>query len=126
MKILTVEDNDINARLMDHILKDLDFEYQHSIAENADKALEVTSENKYDVILMDINLGQGQRDGTEVMKVLRDKDEYKNTPIYAVTCYSLAGDKERFLNQGFDKYFSKPINHAQLLEALRTVKNETQ
>lgn len=120
MNILTVEDNDINARLMDHMLKDLDFEYQHSVAENAEKALNITSETQFDLILMDINLGQGQMDGTEVMKTLRMKEVYKNTPIYAVTCYSLPGDKERFLDEGFDMYFSKPINHAQLLDAVKS------
>ncbi|MFK7952974.1 MAG: response regulator [Ekhidna sp.] len=122
MKILTVEDNEINAKLMDHMLKDLDFEYEHIVAEDADRALELTSADTFDLILMDINLGHGQMDGSEVMQVLKNKDEFKNTPMYAVTCYSLPGDRERFLEEGFDKYFSKPINHASLLEAIKSEK----
>ena len=119
MNILTVEDNEINAKLMDHMLKDLDFEYKHTIAEDADKALEVTSNTLFDLILMDINLGHGQMNGSEVMQILKAKEGFKDIPMYAVTCYSLPGDKERFLEEGFDKYFSKPINHAQLIEAIK-------
>lgn len=123
MKILTVEDNEINARLVDIILKDLEFDIEHVIAEDADAAFRVTSDAIFDLILMDINLGHGQMEGTEVMKILKKKEEFKETPMYAVTCYSLPGDKERFLAEGFDKYFSKPIDHNKLLEAVSTIKH---
>ena len=118
MKILTVEDNEINARLIDHILKELKFEYVHEIAEDAKTALELTALKQYDIILMDINLGDGLMDGTGVMMELRKLSVYQSTPIYAVTCYSLPGDKERFLNSGFNRYFSKPVNHLELLRAI--------
>ena len=119
MRILIVEDNDINAKLLEIILKDLDFISDTVIASDAEEALHTSSEKQYDLVLMDINLGDGLMDGTEVMKNLKAKESYKEVPMYAITCYSLPGDKEAFLNEGFDKYFSKPVSQDQLLSAIK-------
>ena len=122
MKILIVEDNDINAKVLDLMLKGLDFDYSTAFAENAEEALSAAEEGEYDLVLMDINLGDGQMTGTEVMKILKEKESYRKVPIYAVTCYSLPGDKEKFLNEGFDKYISKPIDKTQLLSEINDEK----
>jgi len=118
MKILIVEDNDINAKVLDLMLRNLAFDYTTSLASDAKEALKKTSEEQFDLILMDINLGDGEMTGTEVMKVLKGKPEYRGVPMYAVTCYSLPGDKENFLAEGFDKYISKPIDQKLLLEEI--------
>ena len=118
MKILIVEDNDINAKVLDLMLRNLEFDYTTSFASDAKEAFDKTAEEQYDLLLLDINLGDGEMTGTEVMKELKKNDVYKNTRMYAVTCYTLPGDKERFLEEGFDKYISKPINQNQLLEEI--------
>lgn len=118
MNILIVEDNEINAKLLEIMLKELAFEVSISIAEDAKNALDQTEKEQFDLVLMDINLGDGLMDGTEVMKILKSKENYNQVPIYAVTCYSLPGDKERFLDQGFDKYFSKPVAQNPLLTSI--------
>ncbi len=119
MRILIVEDNEINAKLLDIMLKDLEFIADTMIASDAEEALQASSQVQYDLILMDINLGDGLMSGTEVMKNLKSKKAYKDVPMYAITCYSLPGDKENFLNEGFDKYFSKPVVQDQLLTAIK-------
>ena len=118
MKILTVEDNDINAMLVDRLLEDLDFQVQNTIAENGEDALQKSSDQTFDLILMDINLGDGSIDGVEVMQKLRTRSDYQNVPIVAVTCYALPGDKEKFLDLGFNEYVSKPIDHQLLLSTI--------
>ena len=116
---MIVEDNSINAKVLDLMLKNLDFEYTTSFAVNADEALAVVEEDTFDLILMDINLGDGQLTGTEVMQQLKSTEMHKDIPMYAVICYSLPGDKERFLDAGFDKYISKPINQTELLHEIQ-------
>lgn len=118
MKILIVEDNDINAKLLEIMLKGLAFEVNIAIAPDAQSALQETEDTQYDLVLMDINLGDGLMDGTEVMKILKAKEQYERVPIYAITCYSLPGDKEKFLDAGFDKYFSKPVSQEPLLNSI--------
>ena len=123
MNILIVEDNDINAKVLELMLRNLDFDYTTSFAENADKALSIIDQKEFDLILMDINLGDGQMTGTEVMQELKQRDSHKDIPMYAVTCYSLPGDKEKFLAAGFDKYISKPINQEELLKEVHAERN---
>lgn len=118
MKILIVEDNEINAKVLDLMLKNLEFDYTTAFAADAQEAFDKVANEQYDLLLLDINLGDGEMTGTEVMKKLKQNQEYENTPMYAVTCYTLPGDKERFLEEGFDKYISKPINQNQLLEEI--------
>lgn len=118
MNILIVEDNEINAKLLEIMLKELAFEVSISIASDAKNALDQSEKEQFDLVLMDINLGDGLMDGTEVMKILKSKENYSQVPIYAVTCYSLPGDKERFIDQGFDKYFSKPVAQNPLLTSI--------
>lgn len=118
MKILIVEDNEINAKLLEIMLAELEFDADLTVAQDAKKALEESANQQFDLVLMDINLGDGLMDGTEVMKILKEKEHYNNVPIYAITCYSLPGDKEKFLDQGFDQYFSKPVAQKPLLTSI--------
>ena len=125
MKILIVEDNHINAKVLDMMLNSLDFDYSTTFAENAEVAISVAEETVFDLILMDINLGDGQMTGTEVMKILKEKEAYKQVPFFAVTCYSLPGDKEKFLAAGFDKYVSKPIDKTLLLNEIKSERSNS-
>jgi CheY-like chemotaxis protein len=74
----------------------------------------------YDAVLLDINLGAGVS-GEDVMRRLRDLPGYGAVPILAFTAYALPGDRERFLNAGFDGYLPKPFTKAQLLALLTEV-----
>lgn len=78
------------------------------------KAIEMASYNNYDMILMDINLGSGIS-GLYVTRQLRKMDQYKLTPIIAVTVHSLPGDREIIINAGCTEYISKPIDRKRFL-----------
>ncbi|KAA1244463.1 response regulator [Aquimarina sp. RZ0] len=120
MNILYVEDNKINAMVMDKMLSKNDAKV--IIAENASKALNMVKEVSLDLILVDINLGLNQMDGCELLKHFKKLDMLKNIPMYAVTAYAMPGDSQRFIQLGFDKYFSKPVNFEKLLIAISKVK----
>ncbi|WP_062058870.1 response regulator [Aquimarina longa] len=120
MNVLYVEDNKINAMVMDKMLTK-----NHSnviIAENGSQALKVVKEKNLDLILVDINLGLNQMDGCELLKKLRKIDILSNIPVFAVTAYAMPGDKQRFINTGFDNYFSKPVNFDQLITVISKIK----
>ena len=69
-------------------------------------------------MLLDINLGT-PINGEHVMRRLRLLDAYERVPIIAFTAYGLPGDRDRFLNAGFDGYLAKPFTRDQLLTTLR-------
>ena len=83
-------------------------------------AVEKIKENKFDVIFMDIGLKE--INGMEATKLIRQMDEYKNTPIIAITAFAMAGDKERILASGCDEYISKPFTREYLFSVLERLK----
>ncbi len=122
MNILYVEDNKINAMVMNKMLSKNASNVM--IAENGPTALKIVKRSTLDLILVDINLGLNQMDGCELLKRLKKLDALKDIPIYAVTAYAMPGDAQRFIKIGFDKYFSKPVNFEKLLSAISKVKSK--
>jgi len=116
--LLLVEDNDANIDLVKLYLQK---GFKLDVAKDALTSIDLTGRNTYDAILMDINLGPGM-DGGEAIEKIRQKPEYKSTPIIAVTGYTLQQEKEAILAKGANYYLAKPFNKKQLtgllLEAL--------
>ena len=116
-KILIVEDDSISQDVINLFLKNL---YNLSFAENGEQALEYVNKDKFDLILMDINLGAGIT-GIEVKEKIRTIKGYEDIPIIAVTAFAMMGDRERFLSSGFNHYISKPYLKQQLLKLIAEV-----
>ncbi|MEM7654661.1 MAG: response regulator [Bacteroidota bacterium] len=116
--VLIVEDNKINALVLK---KAIDKVCQPEHVINDQQTFSVTKERSFSLILMDINLGGNSMDGEAIMKELRADPRYEDTPIFAVTSYAMPGDKERFLEAGFDSYFSKPIDKTAILEGVQRI-----
>ncbi len=75
---------------------------------------------------MDINLGSNSLDGEEIMKVIKANPDNQNIKIMAVTSYAMPGDKQRFLDAGFDAYFSKPINKKEIIKEVKEIFGSSQ
>lgn len=114
--LLLVEDNPLNRDVINIYLKK---QYNITEAEDGISALVVASQINFDVVLMDINLGD-KIDGIETMRRLRLMEHYKNVPIIAITAYVMAGDKEKFLRHGFDGYIPKPFTKELIHKHLET------
>ncbi len=117
-KILIVEDNEINALVLKRLIDPI-AEPFHAI--NDKQAFKAVEDHVFSLILMDINLGGQSLDGEGIMKELKADPRFANLPIFAVTSYAMPGDEQRFLNAGFDAYFSKPINREKLLTGVKKV-----
>lgn len=111
--ILLLEDNLDNQEL---ILAFLEDSYQIEVVDHAQQALDLLESRKHviDLILCDISLPD--MDGLQFLKHIRQQIEWKSIPIIALTAHAMKGDKERFLNAGFNDYLSKPIDGDILLE----------
>lgn len=111
LNILIVEDNYINALILKKALKD----HNCIHVENDTGAFEALKNTQFDIILMDINLGNESKDGEAIMKEIRRNNQFSHIKIYAITSYAMPGDKQRFLEAGFDKYFPKPVSRKEIL-----------
>lgn len=79
-------------------------------------ALEEYAKQPPDLIMLDISLPD--IDGTEVLKMIREIPALRSVKVVAVTGYALPGDREKYLNLGFDEYAAKPITDKNMLNTL--------
>ena len=113
-KILIIEDNQVNLELFLDIL-DLGG-YQCLSASEGAEGLEIAAREVPDLILLDIQLPG--IDGLSVVKSLRSMPLTKDIKTIALTAYAMKGDREMFLEKGFDGYIPKPIAVKGFLEMI--------
>jgi len=119
-KILIVEDNGTEAKILTDSLKKADFEVMNVTTAEAAKAL--LEKKTFDAILMDVVL-PGQS-GFGLCRELKGKEKTAEIPI--IICSSKSGkiDKSWGMKQGADAYITKPIDTEEMLETVRSVVNE--
>ena len=103
--ILIVEDDSRSSKLAREILQI--HGYRTIEASSAAGALAAAASHLPDLILMDIQLPDG--DGVSVLHQLRQDPGTASIPVIAVTAFAMREDEERFLSDGFDGYLSKPV-----------------
>jgi two-component system cell cycle response regulator DivK len=105
-RILIVEDNELNLKLLNDILEV--HGYITIVTDNGAAALDLARQRHPDLILLDIQLPDIA--GTEVARRLKADEETAAIPIVAVTAFAMPGDRTMILESGCDDYVSKPIN----------------
>ncbi len=114
LKILCVEDNPQNMRLVRKILQHAGYEVLEAM--DGLSAIDMTESGQPALILMDVNLPD--IDGLEATRRIKATPHLAHIPIVALTANAMYGDRERCLDAGCDDYLSKPVNKAQLLEII--------
>ncbi len=117
LTILLAEDNPINQIYVQELLE-MDG-HEVVVAHTGRRALEALRRQRFDVILMDIQMPE--MDGLEATRAIRSDrsgDFDPNIPIVALTAHALKGDREAFLRAGMNEYLSKPVSPAGLEAAL--------
>jgi PAS domain S-box-containing protein len=114
LKILVVDDNEMNRILATTILNN--FDIKNSEATNGLKAIELIESEDFDLVLMDVQMPI--MDGLEATKKIRSKPEFKNLPIIALTALAVKGDEELIIAAGMNDYISKPFKEERLIEVI--------
>ena len=118
-KILLAEDNPINQKVALYLLQRQG--HQVKIANNGEEVLKSIKNDKFDLILMDIQMPK--MDGLKATATIRlqEKKSKLHIPIIAMTAHTLKGDREKCLEAGMDDYLSKPVNPDKLKKAIAGV-----
>ncbi|WP_413293766.1 response regulator [Bdellovibrio sp. HCB185ZH] len=111
-RVLIVDDSEDNLVLIQHYLKK--YQVLCDVAMDGIDALEMTEQNIYDVILMDMQMPR--MDGYTATRKLRER--HYPAPIVALTAHAMKEDRERCLNVGCNDYLTKPIVSEQLYATL--------
>jgi signal transduction histidine kinase/CheY-like chemotaxis protein len=117
LRILLAEDNAVNQRLAVRILSQLG--YRPDVASNGLEVLEALERQRYDVVLMDVQMPE--LDGLETSRRIRRLYAHSDDQprIVAMTANALQGDREICLEAGMDDYIGKPVRVEELVRALR-------
>ncbi|MCX9083869.1 MAG: response regulator [Candidatus Methanoperedens sp.] len=115
--ILIVEDDMMNMKLVSDILDSLDLNVHK--ATDGFEALKMVDKDHYDMIIMDIELPV--MDGIETTRKIKAIPRNNKIPIIALTAFAMKGDREKFLDLGFDHYMSKPIHVTDFINLINEI-----
>ncbi len=116
-RVLVVEDNRNNMRLITKLLKNRGYDVIK--AETGEMGVKLAAEKEPDLILMDIKLPG--IDGIEATKRIRTSGCGSMVTIIAITSYAMAGDREKYLKEGFTGYIEKPIDPFTVIEEIEEI-----
>lgn len=104
-KIVIIDDNDDSRFIFRAFLED-----RYEVIEFGDgqEAIANMKQSSPDIVFLDISLPVV--DGIEILRRIREDETLRHLRVIAFTAHSMLGDRERFVNLGFDGYLSKPIN----------------
>jgi two-component system, cell cycle response regulator DivK len=105
-RILVVEDNERNLKLVRDVLQFAGFEVIS--ARSGEQGVALAREQAPDLVLMDLQLPA--MDGTAALRILRDDPLTRKIPVVALTAFAMKDDRKRALDAGFDSYLEKPIS----------------
>ena len=117
MKILLVEDNELNRDMLTRRLKRKGFSVL--CAQNGQEGIDVAKSENLDIILMDLSLPVV--DGWTAAERLKADATTKSIPIIALTAHAMKGDREKALEAGCDDYDTKPIDFERLLDKINNL-----
>jgi two-component system cell cycle response regulator DivK len=104
-RILVVEDNELNMKLLRDVLEA--YGYETIVTGEGAAAVALARERRPDLILMDLQLPDIT--GFDAVRRLKEHKETQAIPIVAVTAFAMVGDERKALTSGCDAYLAKPI-----------------
>ena len=86
------------------------------VAEDGARALELLTEQKFDLVLMDCQMPE--MDGYEATKIIRADDRFRDLPIIAMTAHAMESERQKCLSVGMNDHVTKPVDPEKLYAAL--------
>lgn len=115
MRVLAAEDNRTNQLVFQKMVRDVDIELL--FANNGREAVDLFQSFRPDMIFMDISMPD--MDGREAAIAIRELEGGKShVPIMAMTAHAMDCDADSIIKSGIDKYMTKPLRKAAILEAM--------
>ena len=115
LRVLLVEDNEINRELASQLLRDVGIVV--STAQNGREAVEKVTTEPFDGVLMDVQMPE--MDGYQAARAIRAQSELAALPIIAMTANAMLVDRARALEAGMNDHLPKPVDPGELYAAIK-------
>jgi len=122
IRVLVVDDNFVNVRLLEELLKSASYEV--TTATSGEAALEKLAQSRPDIVLLDVMMPV--MDGYEVCRRIRQDEKTAQLPVIMVTALDKESDREMALAAGANEFLSKPVEDNLLLPAIRRILQNAQ
>ena len=113
--LLIVEDSKMNSEVMALYLRKI---CGVDTARTGEQAVRLAEGKLYSAVILDIKLGEGLS-GVETMKKIRQLPGYEDVPFIAVTGYALNADRAQIVEEGFDFFFTKPLDMSSFVNYIK-------
>ena len=120
-KILVVEDNTETQLIIKVNLRDI---YDVDLTDNIDDAISLIKNNSFDLVLLDINLGNSD-DGRDVLNMIKKEPDYSNLPVIIITAYDIDDDEKELLMKLSCDYLEKPLDKKVLRDSISSCLSST-
>jgi len=117
IRVLVVDDNFVNVRLLEELLKSASYEV--TTATSGEAALEKLAQSRPDIVLLDVMMPV--MDGYEVCRRIRQDEKTAQLPVIMVTALDKESDRAMALAAGANDFLSKPVEDNLLLPAIRRI-----
>ncbi|MCH6574488.1 MAG: response regulator [Bacteroidetes bacterium] len=118
-KILVVEDNTETQLIIKVNLRDI---YDVELTDNIDDAISLIKNNNFDLVLLDINLGNG-KDGRDVLNMIKEEPDDSILPVIIITAYDIDEEEKDLLLKLSCDYLEKPLDKKVLLNSIGSCLN---
>ena len=115
VRVLLVEDTPLNQQVASEFLRNAKLHV--TVAGNGKEALALLEHNRFDVILMDVQMPV--MDGFEATKIIRENFQFVHLPIIAMSAGVTLDEQEKCHHVGMTDFIAKPINPVQMLEKIK-------
>lgn len=110
LRVLIVDDDPLSRELLTDCLEPLGLNIDQ--AHDGLEALSVLQQARPDLMLVDIQMPR--MDGFQLLSHVRNHEETRQIPVFAISAFAMAGDAERALAKGFNQYITKPVSLVKL------------
>lgn len=117
IKLLVVEDNLETQLLIKVALRN---EYDVRIVSSADEAIIMLSKNKFELVLLDLNLN-GQGNGKSILKNIREEMHNPELPVIITTAYDLSFEDKKYFEEHANGFVQKPFDKKILLNTIKQI-----
>lgn len=118
-KLLILEDDEIINQVYRALLSKTN-EFELNFCKNDIELAKELTKQHFDLFLIDLGLGEG-KDGVEIIKDLRQMEEYKTTPILVITAYTTMKDERDCLIAGATKFIRKPFDNTKIRDQIKSL-----